>query len=111
MRPYLLLATFVVFGAVLLAGCNSTNNSTAQTTQKPKTKLGPETTYADGARRVTTAELAELIKNKEAFVVDVRNEEMYNKGHIPGAKLIPSSDILKHVNELPKDKLIVTYCS
>jgi rhodanese-related sulfurtransferase len=32
-------------------------------------------------------------------------------GHIPGAHLIPAGDILNHLNELPRNKTIVTYCS
>ena len=45
------------------------------------------------------------------FVVDVRSQDAYDLGHIPGAKLIPSNDIASRINELPKDRLIVTYCS
>lgn len=32
------------------------------------------------------------------------------QGHIKGAKLIPAADMLAHVDELPRDKMIVTYC-
>ena len=32
-------------------------------------------------------------------------------GHIPGSRLIPAGEISNHVNELPRDKTIVTYCS
>jgi rhodanese-related sulfurtransferase len=55
--------------------------------------------------------LEAMLKNGEAIVVDVRNQASYDIGHIPGAKLIPSGEILNHVNELPRDKTIVTYCS
>jgi rhodanese-related sulfurtransferase len=41
----------------------------------------------------------------------VRNEASYNAGHVRGAKLIPVGEIANHLNELPKDKLIITYCS
>jgi rhodanese-related sulfurtransferase len=73
--------------------------------------VGPETTYADGVRRVTPAELDTLLKNGQAIVLDVRNQAMYDTGHIPGSKLIPSGDVVNHINELPRDKMIVTYCS
>jgi len=36
---------------------------------------------------------------------------MYDTGHIPGSKLIPSPEITNRVGELPRDKMIVTYCS
>ena len=59
----------------------------------------------------TTVELRDLLAKNEAVVIDVRNEPSWAAGHIRGAKLIPFADVVKHANELPKDKLIVTYCS
>ena len=65
-----------------------------------------------GARgRVTADELDTMMKNGQAVVIDVRNQASYDMGHIPGSKLIPAGEILNHVNELPRDKMIVTYCS
>jgi rhodanese-related sulfurtransferase len=52
-----------------------------------------------------------MVKEGTAVVIDVRTQDSYDIAHIPGAKLIPSGEILNHVNELPKDKLIITYCS
>jgi 3-mercaptopyruvate sulfurtransferase SseA len=109
MRFYLSITSFAILGAIVLAGCTAAGNRVTRI-QQPGTTSTP-TTYADGARRITTVELQDLIKKKEVFVVDVRNEASFNAGHIPGSKLIPSGEILNHLDELPKDKLIVTYCS
>jgi|SRR5436190_8665273 len=111
MRSYLFYAAALIVAASIFIGCNSAKN--AQTTAAPKnpSTVGAETTYADGARRITTSELEDLRKSNEAFVVDVRDQASYDAGHIPGSKLIPAGTILNHLNELPKDKLIVTYCS
>jgi predicted sulfurtransferase len=92
----------LVTAAVLLA-CNKA--------AQQKTQLAPETTYADGARRITIEELEALMKNDECVVIDVRNQAMYDAGHIPGSKLIPAGEIQNHLSELPRDKMIVTYCS
>jgi len=97
----------VVVTAAILISCNAVDNAHSQ----QKTQLGPETTYADGARRITIPELESLMKNNEVLVLDVRTQAQYDTGHIPGARLIPSGEILNHVNELPRDKMIVTYCS
>ena len=96
-------------GAVFLSACNAVDQTVNH--NPPKPTLGPETTYADGARRITPAELDTLMKDGQVFVVDVRNQSMYDTGHIPGARLIPSTEIANHLNELPRDKMIVTYCS
>jgi 3-mercaptopyruvate sulfurtransferase SseA len=109
MRSHTLTGLLLVLGAFVLAACSAAGNKVTKI-QQPSTSTTP-TTYADGARRITIVELQDLIKKHQVFVVDVRNDVSYNAGHIPGAKLIPAAEILNHVDELPKDKLIVTYCS
>jgi 3-mercaptopyruvate sulfurtransferase SseA len=106
MRHKFLLVMLVLVTAAILISCNAVDKS-----NQHKTQLGPETTYADGARRITIPELEALMKNNEVLVLDVRNQTMYDNGHIPGSRLIPSGEILNHVNELPRDKMIVAYCS
>ena len=103
MRYKFLLAVLVMVTAAISITCNKV--------AQRKTQLAPETTYADGARRVTIDELDALMKNDEAVVIDVRNQAMFDAGHIPGSKLIPAGEIQNHLNELPRDKMIVTYCS
>ena len=110
MRLKFFYLTFAFLAAVMLSSCNAVDSKVHS--QKPaNTAASPEVTYADGARRITINELETLVKNGEAFIVDVRNQAAYDQGHIPGSRLIPSAEILNHLNELPKDKTIVTYCS
>ncbi len=45
-----------------------------------------------------------------AFVLDVRTQEEWNAGHIPGATLIPLDQLSSRVGELPEDQEIVIYC-
>lgn len=93
---------------ILFTACNNADSKVSQAQQKPVITSTP---YADGARRVTVEELEALIKDGKAFVVDVRTQDAYNVSHIPGAKLIPSAEVVNHINELPRDKIVVTYCS
>ena len=109
MRLRLIYCVMVFAAAVVFAACNSVDH-VANSNTKPVTQ-GPETVYADGARRVTTDELEAMLKDGTAVVIDVRNQASYDLGHIPGSLLIPAGEILNHVNELPRDKMIVTYCS
>jgi 3-mercaptopyruvate sulfurtransferase SseA len=99
----------ILAAAVVLAACNAIDNGANIANTKPAST--PETVYPDGAGRVTTSELEAMLKNNEAIVVDVRNQESYDIAHIPGSRLIPAGEILNHVNSLPRDKMIVTYCS
>jgi 3-mercaptopyruvate sulfurtransferase SseA len=100
----------IVAAAAIFPACNAVDH-TANTNTKPAQLPGADTVYADGARRVTADEMVEMVKNNQAVVIDVRNQAMYDIGHIPGSKLIPAGEILNHINELPRDKMIVTYCS
>lgn len=107
MRHKFLFVMLVLMTSAILISCNAVDKAHSQ----QKTQLSPETTYADGARRVTIDEMEALVKNNEAVVIDVRNQASFDAGHIPGAKLIPAGEIQNHLDELPKDKMIVTYCS
>jgi len=94
--------------AVVQSGCNSAEQKKSTW---PVASASPAPAAADGARRISVSELKDLIAKNQAVVIDVRNEASYNAGHIHGAKLIPEAEIPNHLSEMPKDKLIVTYCS
>ncbi|MEP6568398.1 MAG: rhodanese-like domain-containing protein [Acidobacteriota bacterium] len=110
MRLYISFLALGLLGAVVQSGCNSAeqkNKNTAPVTAAAPVAPAP----TDGARRVTVAELKDLLDKNQAVVIDVRNQSSWDMGHIRGAKLIPEAEIVNHFDELPKDKLIVTYCS
>ena len=109
MRLKFLCSAMILVAVALLFACNAVDH-VANTNPKPVTQ-GPETVYADGARRVTIEELEAMVKENKAVVIDVRNQAAYDIGHIPGSRLIPAGEILNHLNELPRDKMIITYCS
>jgi predicted sulfurtransferase len=66
---------------------------------------------SDDVRRITPEEVRVLLKQNKAVVVDVRNKDAYNAGHIKGALSIPFGEIEERAKELPRDKMIVAYCS
>ena len=66
---------------------------------------------AQEVRRITIAELQEALKRNEAVVVDVRSQSAYDAGHIKDSISVPEGEIDRHLDQLPKDKLIVTYCA
>ena len=63
--------------------------------------------------RITIKDLKSLLDSKaDVVIVDVRSVSSYDAGHIPKAISMPFSDGIKaRNNELPKDKLIILYCS
>jgi rhodanese-related sulfurtransferase len=70
--------------------------------------LGDE---GDDIEELTKEELWKRIRRKDNLVVlDVRPQEEYDAGHLPGALSIPLDELKKRVKELPKSKQIVAYC-
>jgi rhodanese-related sulfurtransferase/rubrerythrin len=49
-------------------------------------------------------------KKGEFFLLDVRQPEEYEDGHIPGAMLIPLGELEARQAELERDKKIIAYC-
>ncbi|HEX7294691.1 MAG TPA: rhodanese-like domain-containing protein, partial [Pyrinomonadaceae bacterium] len=101
----------LLLGAVIVAACNSAESRKQPLVAAPQSQGQIDTAYADGIPRITIHEFEELLNKNQVFVVDTRNQAAFDQGHIRGAKLIPMGDVVKRINEFPKDKKIVTYCS
>jgi len=105
---FLISSATVLALAILFTACNAIDSKINSQAQKPANTATP---YPDNIRRVTIEELEQLMRDGKAFVVDVRGQDAYDLGHIPGSRMIPAGDIGNHLKELPRDKTIVTYCS
>jgi 3-mercaptopyruvate sulfurtransferase SseA len=102
----------ILAALMVLASCNAVDSAVNTNNQNSRNSaISSATTYPDGVRRITTSELETLIKEGKAYVVDVRSQDSYDMGHIPGSRLIPANDVVNHTDQLPRDKMIVTYCS
>lgn len=49
-------------------------------------------------------------RNKNAMIIDVRDEEDYNEGHIIHAYNIPYERIRYVYKKIPRDKILLIYC-
>ena len=73
-------------------------------------KLLDQYCFGSGTRsRRPEEEVAKLIKNG-AFILDVRTGLEAKKGTAPGATNIDLLVLKRHLDELPRDRTIVTYC-
>jgi rhodanese-related sulfurtransferase/predicted transcriptional regulator len=64
----------------------------------------------DEMEALSPEELEERLERDDVLVLDVRPEEEYDAGHIPGARSIPIDRLEARLDELPDDKDIVAYC-
>ena len=74
-------------------------------------KPSPPAVPIDGVRRITVDELRAALGKGEAVVLDVRPQSQYKAGHIQGTLWIPDNEINDRFSEVPRDRLIATYCS
>lgn len=64
----------------------------------------------DSMEAVSRADLLARIADGLVTVLDVRPEDEFAKGHLPGARNIPLAELDRRLSELPKDTEIVAYC-
>ena len=62
------------------------------------------------APEISIDELAAARAAGAVPLVDVRQPEEYEAGHVPGAKLIPMGDVVARVGELPVDGPVYVIC-
>ena len=62
---------------------------------------------------IEPSELKKLVDNPvdSIWIIDVRSEKAFKNGHIPTAKSFPSGTIMSRLNEIPKDKYLIMYCT
>ncbi len=64
---------------------------------------------AEGPKR-TRDEIEDLIRKGEVYLIDTRPLVEYESGHVTDSVSIPVADLPNRLDELPRDKPIVTYC-
>ena len=64
----------------------------------------------DALEAVDAAELMKRLNDGSVIVLDVRPDEEYRAGHIPGALSVPVDALEAALQTLPKDREIVAYC-
>lgn len=94
MKKIFILALLV---AVLLVGCGRADKS------------NQEAEYVN----ITAEEAKHIMDDTEGYLIlDVRTQEEYDEGHIPGAVVIPHTEVEARAEaELPdKEQVILVYC-
>ncbi len=87
------------------------SGSTCPAPAQPEVFRDHVTGQGDGIPRITAQELLTALRRRKAILVDVRGLDAYKEGHIKGALSIPVDQVEARLKELPRGKLIATYCS
>lgn len=73
----------------------------------------PKSQQEAAVLNITAEEAKKLMDSERDYVIlDVRTQEEYDQGHIPGAVLIPDYEIKQSAQDIlpDKDQLILVYC-
>lgn len=81
----------------------------APTSPQAPTAQAPQASQAKLPAEVTVAEAAGM-RDRGAFVVDVRQPEEWKEGHLEGATLIPLDDLESRLAEVPRDRAVLVVC-
>ena len=60
--------------------------------------------------KIRTHEMLDLVEKGEAILLDIRFAKEFEAWNMPFAKNIPLNELPNRLDELPKDKLIITAC-
>lgn len=64
----------------------------------------------DELEPVDPEELRRRVRDGAVTVLDVRPEDEYRAGHIPGALSMPIRELTQRLAEIPRDRAVVAYC-
>ena len=59
---------------------------------------------------LTPEVLHRMLGADEITVIDVRPQEEFSAGHLPGARSVPLESLKETMEDLPRDKPVVAYC-
>ena len=62
-------------------------------------------------REIDTDQLARLLDDGGAVVVDVREPDEYAEGHVPGAVNLPTGRLPGRLDELDRDRTVYVVCA
>ncbi len=107
------IATMISMGGTLedlkeLELCYSPYYSTAKDVVNHTALVALNLLHGD-FKQVRVSEVRELVEN-DAFIIDVREKNEYEQGHLINSVNIPMSEFRNRLDEIPKDKPVYLHC-
>lgn len=73
--------------------------------------IGTQLTSEGQVQRIMPAEAKALLDQGQAVLYDVRSEDLFEDRHATGAQSLPLADIEARLETIPKDKMLIFYCT
>lgn len=104
------VAPLLVLAVLLLSACMPIQDPAAMEAEVAPTPPPMVIERQSEVPRIALDEAKQHLDNGTAIFVDARSQSEYDQAHIAGA-IHRKTGVGTHDNELPKDQLIITYCT
>jgi phage shock protein E len=107
--------TVALLAILILAGCSapaapSAVPAAAQPAAQPAAGAAKTIDVASLPRDVDVQTTAALREQPDVMILDVREQDEWDAGHIPGAVFMPMGQVPDRLSEIPKDKTVIVQC-
>ena len=100
------MAALLAVLVLALAGCGAPSAPAAVAANSAPAALDPTSLLRDVDAQTTAA----LSARPDVVILDVREQNEWDAGHIPGALFIPMGEIGARLSEIPTDKTVIVQC-
>ena len=109
--PFFLLGAGLVLITLAVIWALQLGAQASPLAAEPAVSSRPVNIPLPNIERVSLADSFAAFDQGQAVFVDVRFQENYDQGHIPGAVLIPETEMPDRLAELDPNQWIITYCT
>jgi phage shock protein E len=101
-----------LFAIVILAGCSAPAAAPAAPAAAEQGASAQVKTIdvASLPRDVDVQTAAALREQPDVMILDVREQDEWDAGHIPGAVFMPMGEVPNRLSEIPTDKTVIVQC-
>jgi len=102
---------FMIISAII-GGWPSANVSANGTEEIKQAVVAYYEKMPDNSYKIPEPDLKKIVDSKDSniYILDIRENKDFVKGHIEGAQNIPFKAVGSSLGKLPKDKQIIVYC-
>jgi hypothetical protein len=101
----------IIFGVIVSAESRQPSPADNPSAVATAQGLGTQSIPYPAVPRISLTDAQRELENGQAILVDVRSKSSYDSGHAVGAISMPEEEINTRLNELPRDKDIILYCT
>jgi hypothetical protein len=111
--PIIVVLVLVVIagGALIIAELGNRSPGGSSALENTAEPLSTNSIPFPDVPRISVQETQDLMAKGQAVLVDVRSSESYAKSRAAGAISIPEDQMEARMQQLPRDKMIVLYCT